>query len=129
MVFVQDGASLFYTSKDNESLSILRQHALHLLFIPPPPSSDAGISRNPFPFVHKPNALDRDRINIPTGWDSWGKIGILREGFESRTWGDAWEYDLDSQTDENPSGAKVLFKKLVGDDEKIKVYIKMLLCF
>ena len=25
---------------------------------------------NPFPIVHKPNALDRDRTTVPTGWNS-----------------------------------------------------------
>lgn len=115
-------------TKDHDSLSILRQHVLHLLFIPPPPSSsDSATSRNPFLFTHKPNALDRDRISIPAGWDTWGKIGVLREGFECRTWGDAWEYDLDSQAEDNPSGAKIMFKKLVGGDERTKVKVVKLL--
>jgi dynein light intermediate chain 1, cytosolic len=117
-----DGASLFYTTQDNETLSILRQYVLHLLFLPPPPTtSETSIFRNPFPFTHKPNALDRDQINIPVGWDSWGKITVLREGFDCRGWGDAWDYDLDSQTSESPAGARIQYKKLVGNDERIKV--------
>jgi dynein light intermediate chain 1 len=55
------------------------------------------------------------------GWDSWGKIGVLREGFDCRGWGDAWDYDLDSQTAENPSGATIMFKKLVGSDDRVRV--------
>jgi len=76
--------------------------------------------RNLFPFNQKPNALDRDRIQIPVGWDTWGKIGVLREGFDCRGWGDAWENDLDSHESENPNGAKVMYKKLVGSDDRIK---------
>ncbi|KAN0140382.1 hypothetical protein V8E53_001591, partial [Lactarius tabidus] len=52
--------------------------------------------RNPFPFVHKPNTLDRDRIVVPAGWDSWGKIVVLRDGFDAKAWGEAWERDLSS---------------------------------
>jgi hypothetical protein len=117
-----DGASLFYTTQDPDTLSILRQHTLHLLFMPSPPSSsENAVGRNMFPFTQKPNALDRDQIRIPAGWDTWGKIGVLRGGFDCRGWGDAWEYDLDSKESENPSGAKVMYKKLVGSDDRIKV--------
>jgi len=87
----------------------------------PPSSSENSLVRNLFPFNQKPNALDRDRIQIPVGWDTWGKIGVLREGFDCRAWGDAWEYDLDSHDSENPNGAKVMYKKLVGSDDRIKV--------
>jgi len=86
----------------------------------PPSSSENALVRNIFPFTQKPNALDRDRIQIPAGWDTWGKIGVLRDGFDCRGWGDAWEYDLDSQESENPNGAKVMYKKLVGSDDRTK---------
>ena len=37
--------------------------------------------------------IDRDRILIPPNWDSWGKIRVLREGFDvegvSNGWGSA----------------------------------------
>ena len=39
----------------------------------------ATVARNPFPFMHKPNTLDRDRIVVPAGWDSWGKIVVILE--------------------------------------------------
>jgi dynein light intermediate chain 1 len=121
---------LFYTTQDLETLSILRQHALHLLFSPSPPSGpENAISRNMFPFTQKPNALDRDRIQIPAGWDTWGKIGVLREGFDCRGWGDAWEYELDSQTNDNPNGAKVMYKKLVGSDDRVKVIYSLSVTF
>lgn len=73
--------------------------------------------RNPFPFPHKPNTLDRDRIVIPAGWDSWGKISVLRDGFDAKAWGEAWERDLE-ETESEPAeepGAKKLFASLVPD--------------
>jgi hypothetical protein len=81
-----DGASLFYTTTQQTTLNVLRQYALHVLFVPPAPAPDGALDgtaapvRNPFPFVTKPNTLDRDRIVVPAGWDSWGKIGVLRDG-------------------------------------------------
>lgn len=108
------------------TLQILRQYALHLLFSPPAPSpgmstESAAPVRNSFPFPHKPNTLDRDRIIVPAGWDSWGKIAVLREGFEAKSWGEAWEHDLEENVDETgESSAKKMYSNLV-EDRGIKV--------
>ncbi|KAF7302019.1 Dynein 1 light intermediate chain [Mycena indigotica] len=114
------GAGLFYTTQQPATLQVLRQYALHMLFIPPAPSPAVASGaeapapvRNPFPFTHKPNYLDRDHIVIPAGWDSWGKITVMREEFEARSWSDAWERDLESE--EGTDGAKALFSALVPD--------------
>lgn len=116
---------MFYTTPLSSTVQVLRQYALHLLFIPPA-LSPAGLSsatdapiplKNPFPFLHKPNTLDRDRIVVPAGWDSWGKIAVLRDGFEAKVWGEAWERDLEldeSLVGDEP-GAKKLFSSLVPD--------------
>lgn len=97
-----------------------------MLFVPPAPSP--GISttesiaphRNPFPFTEKSNILDRDHILVPIGWDSWGKIAVLRDGFDAKLWNDAWENDL--QDESNPTdgkgaerGAEALYADLVPD--------------
>ena len=88
-----------------------------------PPAPSPGIAgtdaqapaRNIFPFHRKPNTLDRDHIVVPAGWDSWGKISVLRDGFDAKSWGEAWERDLDvSQADEEP-GAKKQYSILVPD--------------
>jgi hypothetical protein len=79
-------------------------------------------ARNPFPFQHKPNTLDRDRIVVPAGWDSWGKISVLREGFDANFWGGAWENDLEEVDGQGSgeTGAKKLFAALVPDQgEKV----------
>ncbi|KAH7877137.1 dynein light intermediate chain-domain-containing protein [Lentinula edodes] len=142
------GASLFYTTNLPETLSVLRQYALHTLFVPSAPSltslpSSSGAigfgeaqnfstvstnslaamanatastaTRNPFPFSHRPNTLDRDRVVIPSGWDSWGKIAVLRE-FEPTVWGEGWEADLESEGREDvKNGAKKMYRDLVPD--------------
>ncbi|KAH7905536.1 dynein light intermediate chain-domain-containing protein [Hygrophoropsis aurantiaca] len=122
-VCLKYGASLFYTTQQPGTLQVLRQHALHLLFMPPAPSSllssSAGTdapapARNPFTFAHRPNTLDRDRIVVPAGWDSWGKITVLREGFDARAWGDAWEADLEDGAD-TEHGARKMYRSLVLD--------------
>jgi hypothetical protein len=74
-----DSTSLFYMTPQPATLNFLRQYALHVLFIPPAPSANGALDstaapvHNPFPFVHKLSTLDRDRIIVSTGWDSWGK--------------------------------------------------------
>lgn len=120
---LQDGAGLFYTTPLSETLQVLRQYALHLLFVPPAPTPGqaAGTEatapiRNPFPFNHKPNTLDRDRIVIPAGWDSWNKVTVMRESFEAKVWGEAWDQDLNADGEDSAAGgAKSMYAALVPD--------------
>jgi dynein light intermediate chain 1 len=124
-----DGAALFYTTPLPATLHVLRQYSLHLLFAPPAPlpgistATDAPApTKNPFPFQHKPNTLDRDRIVVPAGWDSYGKIGVMRDSFDAKLWGDAWERDLAADAGQaEPPGAKKLFSAVVPD-QGTKVY-------
>lgn len=123
-----DGAALFYTSLQPLTLVFLRQYVLHLLFTPP--ASSVGLYtntetmapfRNPFQISQKSNLLDRDRIFIPMGWDSWGKIAVLREGFNSKSWGEAWDMDNSSSDGEvgqekyTVQSAKKMYSELVPD--------------
>ncbi|KAJ8506887.1 hypothetical protein ONZ45_g10663 [Pleurotus djamor] len=119
------GAGVFYTTLLPETLQVLRQYALHLLFIPPAPApgltNGADIIaplRHPFPFPHRPNTLDRDHIVIPAGWDSWGKIQVMRDGFDPKMWGEAWEQDLEGEEAQSSSSAKKMFSLLVPDQGK-----------
>ena len=124
---------MFYTTPQPANLQILRQHALHLLFMPPAPtpsSSEAQAPvRNLFPFVHKPNTLDRDRIVVPAGWDSWGKISVMRDGFDAKMWGEAWERDLEAGEQEtSEAGAKKAYATLVPDQgSKVNCFISLFL--
>jgi len=116
------GAALFYTTQQPTTLQVLRQYALHLLFAPPaPPLGSSGVdapapTKNPFPFTHKSNTLDRDRIIVPAGWDSWGMIVVLRD-FDAKAWGEAWERDVDMDPAETAgeAGAKAMYSNLVPD--------------
>jgi len=119
-----DGAGLFYTTPQPTTLQVLRRYTLHLLFTPPASSPSVSANteaatppRNPFPFQHKTNTLDRDRIVVPAGWDSWGKIAVLREGFDAKSWGEAWERDVDMDAVDTvgTQGAKALYSTLVPD--------------
>ncbi|OCF34912.1 hypothetical protein I316_03459 [Kwoniella heveanensis BCC8398] len=115
------GASLFYTaSTQPETYLLLRTYLLHRLYtIPPPlnpvdnpnssPQTEAiqHTSSIRFPFPYRANALDRDAIMVPSGWDSWGKINVLREGFDPARIGKALAASLsrkssgeDGQVDE-----------------------------
>lgn len=42
----------------------------------------------------KHNVTDRDKILIPPNWDSWGKIRVLREGFDVEGVSTGWSFDI-----------------------------------
>ncbi|KAI4720353.1 hypothetical protein E4T48_03402 [Aureobasidium sp. EXF-10727] len=78
-VLLKHGAGLVYTMPAQPgSLQPLVHHAL-------------DINTSPAGTPPKHNVVDRDRVLVPPGWDSWGKIRVLREGFDvegiSRAWG------------------------------------------
>ncbi|EJD01545.1 uncharacterized protein FOMMEDRAFT_126556 [Fomitiporia mediterranea MF3/22] len=120
VICLKYGAALFYTTQTPQTLHNLRQYSLHMLFVPAAPSpglatESAAHYRNPFPFTEKPNILDRDRILVPIGWDSWGKIAVLRDGFDAKMWGEAWDNDLQSDVDAEGKGAERGARSLYSD--------------
>ncbi|KAJ5146063.1 Dynein family light intermediate chain [Penicillium bovifimosum] len=42
----------------------------------------------------KHNVIDRDKILVPANWDSWGKIRIIREGFDMEGVSTAWSIEI-----------------------------------
>ncbi|KAK7551484.1 dynein light intermediate chain-domain-containing protein [Phyllosticta citricarpa] len=42
----------------------------------------------------KHNVIDRDRVLVPPNWDSWGKIRVLRDGFDAEAVSQAWSVDI-----------------------------------
>ncbi|GAA5882815.1 hypothetical protein JCM16303_002472 [Sporobolomyces ruberrimus] len=131
------GASLFFTSQTlPNSYTKLRQYILHRLFSTPtsaaalpttsnstPAAPSQPTSARAFPFPHRANVIDRDQALVPTGWDSWGKIRILREKFDCEKVGEGWEEDLRSRTrgegdevvDDGASGLRKEYEMVIVD--------------
>ncbi|KAI1137421.1 putative motor protein [Hypoxylon sp. FL0543] len=82
-VLLRHGASLIYTTPSVPSPLQSLVHAslgIHSL-----------LKRSPL----KANVIDRDKIVVPPNWDSWGKIRVLRDGFDVEQVSEAWSIDLD----------------------------------
>lgn len=83
MLTLADGASLIYTTPSTPSqLPSLLHSSLGIHSL---------LKKQPL----KPNVIDRDKIVVPPNWDSWGKIRVLREGFDVETVSSGWSIDLD----------------------------------
>lgn len=50
----------------------------------------------------KHNVIDRDKIVVPPNWDSWGKIRVLRDGFDVELVSNGWEIDLVEHSQTRP---------------------------
>ncbi|ORY26475.1 dynein light intermediate chain-domain-containing protein [Naematelia encephala] len=123
------GASLFYTAASQPTTyTLLRSYLLHRLYtVPPPldPSNDAPpptASSSRFLFPHRANVLDRDAVMVPAGWDSWGKINVLRDGYDPDRVGKAWEASLrrfsgSDEADED-EGIDDLWVEMIPDTER-----------
>jgi dynein light intermediate chain 1 len=104
---------LFYTAPTQpDTYSTLVQYLLHQLYTTPPPLNPTSDAPPPavttrFPFPYRANVLDRDALRIPAGWDSWGKISVLREGFDPARVGRAWDVSLARLKEPNEEGEGV----------------------
>lgn len=52
--------------------------------------------------VLKHNIIDRDKIMVPPNWDSWGKIRILREGYDPEIVSKAWSLEIQEEPEDTP---------------------------
>lgn len=78
-----DGASLIYTAPSVPSqLQTLVHSSLGIHSL---------LKKQPL----KPNVIDRDKVAVPPNWDSWGKIRVLREGFDVEAVSEGWSIDLE----------------------------------
>lgn len=77
-----DGASLIYTTP---FLANSLQSLIH---------SSLGIHSLLKRQSLKHNVIDRDKILVPANWDSWGKIRIIREGFNMEEVSTAWSIEI-----------------------------------
>ncbi|KAI1259570.1 dynein light intermediate chain-domain-containing protein [Xylariaceae sp. FL1019] len=82
-VLLRHGASLIYTAP---SMTTPLQSLVH---------ASLGIRSllKRAPLRH--NVIDRDKIVVPPNWDSWGKIRVLRDGFDVEAISESWSVDID----------------------------------
>ena len=79
---VIDGASLIYTSTSfPNSLPTL----IH---------STLGIHSQLKKQSLKHNVIDREKVLVPPNWDSWGKIRVIREGFDVESTSSGWSTEI-----------------------------------
>lgn len=94
----------------------------------PNPASTAAAaavaSSSRYPFPYRANAVDREQICIPTGWDSFGKIRVLREGFDCATIARGWALDmgldLDEEDAKTSASTLVSYESVVTDVESLR---------
>ncbi|KAL8733261.1 MAG: hypothetical protein Q9166_002278 [cf. Caloplaca sp. 2 TL-2023] len=92
-VLLKHGSSLIYTS-----LSV--PNSLPTLI-----HSSLGIHSLLKRQTLKHNVIDRDKVLIPPNWDSWGKIRVLREGFDVEGISSGWSVDIQLPPRPPPSQA------------------------
>ncbi|KAL8945842.1 MAG: hypothetical protein Q9222_007678, partial [Ikaeria aurantiellina] len=82
-VLLKHGSSLIYTS-----LSV--PNSLPTLI-----HSSLGIHSLLKRQTLKHNVIDREKVLVPPNWDSWGKIRVLREGFDVEGISTGWNIDTE----------------------------------
>ncbi|KAL0142995.1 dynein light intermediate chain-domain-containing protein [Mucor lusitanicus] len=106
------GAALFYTSTLHPyTFHNLREYILHRTL-----SSFA----KPYPFHLKAQVIERDTVLVPSGWDSWGKIKVLREGFDCDHVSEGWDADMDAVIDRQKpgnTGARGTYEEAIPNGE------------
>ncbi|KAG1176742.1 hypothetical protein G6F70_003260 [Rhizopus microsporus] len=104
------GAALFYTSTlQPYTFHNLRQYILHRLLSTP---------TKPYPFNMKAQVIERDVVLVPSGWDSWGKLRVLREGFDCEAVNQGWDTDMDAVIDRQQPGAhgaRGIYEEVISD--------------
>lgn len=54
----------------------------------------------------KHNVIDRDKVLVPPNWDSWGKIRVLREGFDVEGVSSRWSDDISAPLTSEVKGSE-----------------------
>lgn len=108
-----DGGALCYTSDlYPHTLNNLLYTILDSFFLSPQIYMD--ISSPP-----KANVIDRDQIFVPAGWDSWGKIRIIQDGFDVEGVAEGWRLDLNSDVNKTKLGAIQIYEEVISDYRKV----------
>ncbi|KKA21782.1 Dynein family protein [Rasamsonia emersonii CBS 393.64] len=116
-ILLKHGASLIYTTP---FLANSLQSLIH---------SSLGIHSLLKRQSLKHNVIDRDKILVPANWDSWGKIRIIREGFDIEGVGNAWSIEIqdppgtadpeeNGETPEDGTSAVVIYEQTIRDPKR-----------
>jgi len=95
--------------------TVLLKHGASLIYTMPPSPADTSSSLQML--IHETLGIegllgkgkvkyelnDRDRVLVPPGWDSWGKIRVLRPDFDIERYATQWSVDIDAAPDSTPS--------------------------
>ncbi|KAI8058955.1 dynein light intermediate chain-domain-containing protein [Gilbertella persicaria] len=109
-VCMKYGAALLYTSTlQPYTYHNLRQYIIHRLLT---------TSTKAYPFQLKAQVVERDAVLVPAGWDSWGKLRVLREGFDCEAVHQGWDSDMDAVADRQQPGfhgARGNYEEVIAD--------------
>jgi hypothetical protein len=114
-----DGASLHYLSPGHH-----QSHLSLLSLLCPPTTLQPIIPPQQYTDLLTPNVVDRDRVFVPYGWDSWGKIRVLREGFDVEGVCGGWSVDIASVLSKDTEkkeggGALEVYEDTISDPKRV----------
>jgi dynein light intermediate chain 1 len=67
----------------------------------------------------KHNVIDRDKVLVPPNWDSWGKIRVLRDGFDVEAINRGWSVDIEETNDTVPTSQTNGLELVTTTDENV----------
>ncbi|OAJ36546.1 hypothetical protein BDEG_20709 [Batrachochytrium dendrobatidis JEL423] len=104
------GAALFYVSQQRPDTIInLRSYILHRLLSKNSQTVNSDTVQSSrklagYEFTGCAQTVECDAVSIPAGWDSWGKIRVLRDGFPCEVYSGINDSDLAQSTQDPTSG-------------------------
>ncbi|CAH1761360.1 7243_t:CDS:10 [Entrophospora sp. SA101] len=112
-------SALFYTTiRQEQTFTDLRQYILHRLLGTKALSGDAKAT---YAFSKKAHVVDRDTVMVPSGWDSWGKIKISKEGFDCEGLLNGWDLDMGYRDSSPQEGEEIVSSKKIYEDTPLSV--------
>ncbi|KAG0379829.1 hypothetical protein BGX24_011428 [Mortierella sp. AD032] len=116
------GASLFYTSIHHpHTFANLRQYLLHRL-LTPSTLNNTQMQPSTFHFKKRAQVVERDQVMVPAGWDSIGKIKVLRNGFDCEGVADGWDLDAkgtgESEAEKAAEGARKVYEETIVNPKR-----------
>lgn len=113
---------MFYTSTLHPyTFHNLREYILHRTLT---------TSAKPYQFHLKAQVIERDTVLVPSGWDSWGKIKILKEGFDCENVSEGWDVDMDAVIDRQKpgnTGARGTYEEAIPNGES-EIQVSFFFC-